>query len=265
MKNTILIKTLLGFFVLSIPSHLLAAAGGVKFIDYYEIILTSLGVDHHSIHDWSAVLGAVLAFVIISIIGFSYKKKVEAASDNVIPEGKFGVRSIVESLFEFVYDLTSGVIGKDKVEPFLPLLTSLFVFIFICNLSGLVPGFIPATDNISTNMTLAIMVFLVYNYAGIKEHGVSYIKQFIGPVVFLMPLMFVIELVGHLARPISLSLRLYGNIFGDHLVLSVFTGLTVLIFPAFFLFFGLLVASIQSFVFTLLSSIYISMAISHDH
>jgi F-type H+-transporting ATPase subunit a len=109
------------------------------------------------------------------------------------------------------------------------------------------------------------VVFVTYNYAGIKEHGTHYIKQFLGPVVFLMPLMFLIETVAHLARPVSLSLRLLGNIFGDHLVLSVFTGLTYVILPSFLLFFGLLVASIQSFVFTLLSSIYISLAISHDH
>ena len=141
----------------------------------------------------------------------------------------------------------------------------LFLFILVSNLTGLVPGFVPSTESINTNLAMGLMVYVIYNLAGIKEHGWAYVKQFLGPVWWLAPLFFCIEFISHLARPMSLSLRLYGNIFGDHLVLSVFTGLTWLVLPAFLLFFGLLVAVLQSFVFTLLTGIYLSLALSHDH
>jgi F-type H+-transporting ATPase subunit a len=101
--------------------------------------------------------------------------------------------------------------------------------------------------------------------AGIKEHGAGYIHQFTGPILFAAPLMLIIETVSHLARPFSLSLRLMGNIFGDHILLQVLTGLTIFVVPGLIMFFGLLVACIQSFIFTLLSGVYISMAVSHDH
>jgi F-type H+-transporting ATPase subunit a len=167
---------------------------------------------------------------------------------------------------EFIHDLGSNAIGPEKVRPFLPVLFAVFFFILISNLSGLVPGFTPATESINTTLVLGLFIFLVFNYAGIKEHGLfGYLKTYAGPVWWMMPLLFCIEMIGMMARPVSLSLRLYGNIFGDHLVLSVFTGLTKVILPSFLLFFGLLVACLQSFVFTLLSSIYISLATSHDH
>jgi F-type H+-transporting ATPase subunit a len=110
-------------------------------------------------------------------------------------------------------------------------------------------------------------VFFLYNFAGFREHGVSYINQFLGPFLLLAPLILAIEVISHCIRPISLALRLYANIFGDHLLVGIFSSLTVtsLGFPALLLLFGLLVAFIQSLVFTLLTSIYISMAESHDH
>jgi F-type H+-transporting ATPase subunit a len=249
----------------SSSDYAIASGGPASFIDYYDILLSFFVADPHLRGEIKPVLGALLSFIIITIIGLKYRRAALALQEDFAPDGRFSIRSIVENVMEFVYNLVSSIIGEGAVKPFLSLLSSLFIFIFVSNLIGLIPGFIPTTESISTNLTMALVVFITYNYAGIKEHGTHYIKQFLGPVVFLMPLMFLIETVAHLARPVSLSLRLLGNIFGDHLVLSVFTGLTYVILPSFLLFFGLLVASIQSFVFTLLSSIYISLAISHDH
>ncbi|MGE0171645.1 MAG: F0F1 ATP synthase subunit A [Oligoflexales bacterium] len=248
-----------------IHSNAWASAGGVKIISYYEILLGYLGVHEHEMHDWVPAIGGLVTLFLLTLVGFLYKSRVERLGENVCPDGRFSIRTIVETLLDFVSDLGKSLIGEKHYRSFLPLLCTLFLFIFVSNLTGLVPGFVPSTESINTNLAMGISVFLVYNFAGFKEHGSHYIQQFLGPVVFLMPLMLIIELVAHFARPISLSLRLYGNIFGDHLVLSVFTGLTYLILPSFLLFFGLLVASLQSFVFTLLSGIYISMAMSHDH
>ena len=240
-----------------------AGGPGAKFINYYQILLSKLGVEGHAADEWIPVIGGFVSLAIITTIGLIYSSAMKNA--DISPPGRFSIAGIVDALLSFVQNLTSSILGEKPAATFLPLLASLFIFILISNLTGLVPGFIPATESINTNVAMALSVFVVYNIAGIKEHGGSYVKQFIGPVAFLAPLMVVIELIAHLARPMSLSLRLYGNIFGDHLVLSVFTGLTYLILPAFLLFFGLLVASLQSFVFTLLSSIYIALAISHDH
>ena len=242
-----------------------ASGAGVEFVNWYSVILTKLGIPQAQVTDWVCVLGSALSFTVIFIVGIFYKRGVVARGDNVVPSGSMNIETVVEGLIEFVMTLGRDVIGDKASRPYLPLLCSLFFFIFISNLSGLIPGFPPTTESINTNLAMGLMVFVIYNAAGIKEHGFAYIKQFTGPMLALAPLLFVIETIGHLVRPISLSLRLYGNIFGDHLVMSVLTGLTYVLFPSLLLFFGLLVASIQSFVFTLLSSIYISMAISHDH
>ncbi len=259
-----MLKIIVALFI-ACSASLGYAAGGVSFINYYHLLLGSLGLNADDIALYQPVVGSILAMLVITLIGLRFNSSIKNSNDNCEPDGRFNLRTLVEMIFDFVYDLAKDIIGEKNFRNYLPLLTGLFLFIFICNLSGLVPGFPPATENFSTNLALAGCVFVLYNYEGVKEHGKNYIHQFIGPIWWMIPLMVIIEVVAHLARPVSLGLRLYGNIFGDHLVLSVFTGLTYFIVPAFLLFFGLLVASLQSFVFTLLSSIYISLAISHDH
>ena len=259
-----MIKILLSLLTI-FSSNLAFAGGGAKIINYWEVILLQFGFDDHAIADWGSVLAGLLTLTVTLVIGFSYRKAVSNVSDE-LPSGKVDVQSLMDTVLDFVHDLGKSVIGEKEVRPFLHLLFPLFLFIWFSNLSGLVPGVVPATDNFSTNLVLGLFSFLVFNVAGIKEHGfIGYLKIYAGPLVLLMPLIFFIEMIGAFARPVSLALRLYGNIFGDHLVLSVFTGLTYLVAPALLLFFGLLVACLQSFVFTLLTSIYISLSISHDH
>ncbi len=260
------LKILVPLTLLLWSSLSFAAGTGAPIISYYELILHGFGYDHHHIEELKPVLGAVLTFILTLIIGIAYRSGVKKAGKDVAPVGRMSLRGVVEMVLEFVYDTATSVIGSERVKPFLTPLFSIFLFIFVSNLSGLVPGFTPATESINTNLVLGLFIFLVFNTAGIREHGVfGYLRTFAGPLLVMMPIIFVIESVGMLARPLSLALRLYGNIFGDHLVLSVFTDLTKLVLPSFLLFFGLLVACLQSFVFTLLSSIYIFMAISHDH
>ena len=259
------LKILSAFAALSWCSVGLAAGDGAPIISYYEILLHNFGLDHHAIEEFKPVIGSLLTLFLTLILGLLYKSSVSKAKD-VEPSGRFSLKSVVEAILEFIHDLANSIIGEDKAKPFLPALFGVFLFIFISNLSGLVPGFTPATESFSTSLVLGLFIFLVFNGAGIKEHGFfGYLKIFAGPLLLMAPLIFGIEIIGMLVRPVSLALRLYGNIFGDHLVLSVFTSLTKVVVPAILLFFGLLVACLQSFVFTLLSGIYISMAISHDH
>lgn len=247
-----------GFFFFSSLGY--AEGMQAPIVDYYSLILHRFHVESH---DFVACLAGLFTLLVITSIGLRFRSTTKSSDPS--PHEKFDLQTLVESLLDFVHQLAADIIGKDSFKKFFSLLSTIFLFIFISNCSGLVPGFPPATESIDTNLAMAIVIFLVYNWAGIREHGFGYAKHFLGPIWWLAPLMLVIEIISHIARPVSLSLRLYGNIFGDHLVLSVFTGLTWIIMPAFLLFFGLLVAFVQSFVFTLLSSIYIAMAVSHDH
>ncbi len=160
--------------------------------------------------------------------------------------------------------LSDGIIGKEG-RKYVPLFGSLFIFILLANILGLVPGFAPPTSNFFTNLGLGLVVFVAYNYFGVREHGAKYFKQFMGPMLLLAPLFILIEFFSHVFRPISLSIRLFGNMFGDHLVLEIFSELTKVVIPVVFYILGALVSVIQAAVFTILSVIYVAMAISHEH
>lgn len=211
------------------------------------------------------VVTAIFVLFLLFLIGKKINKNIKSSDDPIIPDEGVNTRNTFELVLETVLNLMKNVIGGPNSEKYLPLIGSLFVYIFICNILGLIPGFLPPTDNINTNAGCSILVFIMYNYYGFKEHGIKYLKQFAGPVLWLAPLMFVIELISHAFRPFSLAVRLFGNIFGDHLVLAIFSDLVPLGIPIIFLILGLAVSLIQAFVFSLLSMVYISLAISHEH
>lgn len=222
--------------------------------------LTHEAINHRNIHIYSSAL-VVLFLIIVTLIIHWPLKRLE---ERVIPSDKTSFINIFEAAVEGILSLMEGIIGPDAPKYF-PLMGTLFIYIFLCNILALIPGFVPPTDNINTNLACSITVFVYYNYMGIKSHGwKGYLKHFMGPIVWLGPLMLVIELIGHLVRPVSLSLRLFGNITGDHLVLGIFSGLTPILVPVLFLALGLFVSFIQAFVFTLLSMIYVNLATAHE-
>jgi F-type H+-transporting ATPase subunit a len=157
--------------------------------------------------------------------------------------------------------------GEKNGRKYLPLIGTLACFIFFSNLLALIPGFVPPTTTLKTNVALALTVFFITHIEGIRAQGlVNYLKHFAGPLWWLAWIMIPIELIGHLARPLSLSLRLMGNMVSDHKVVGVFFGLVPLLVPVPFLILGAMVVVIQTLVFCLLSMVYINMAVSgHDH
>ncbi|NJL24462.1 MAG: F0F1 ATP synthase subunit A [Calothrix sp. SM1_5_4] len=186
----------------------------------------------------------------------------------VAPASRFSFKGIYELILEFIVGLTDMVVGEEG-RKFVPMFAAIFLYVWVNNLMGILPGMTPATDNINTTFALGIFSFLAYNYYGFKEHGIAYLKQFLGPLLLLAPLMVVIELIGHMVRPLTLGLRLYGNITADHTVLSVFIGMFEKLWfipvPAIFYGMGIFVASMQAFVFTMLTMIYVVHGpISHD-
>jgi F-type H+-transporting ATPase subunit a len=242
------------------------ASGGI--VNWYDEIYRGVsgeGYNHHFAESVVTIGGGLFTLLVTASAGLLYRGAVERARDDVTPTGRFDLRTVVDMVMELVHGIAKENL-HDKYLTFLPLLAGIFIFIVVSNLGGLIPGFVPATESLNTNLAMGIMIFGIYNFAGFKEHGVHYLNQFAGPMLAIAPLMFTIELISHLFRPISLSLRLMGNIFADHLMLGIFTSTPPhILIPSALMFFGLLVSLVQSFVFTLLTSIYISLAVSHDH
>jgi F-type H+-transporting ATPase subunit a len=192
-------------------------------------------------------------------------RSMKTEEGGLIPEPTLTFRNFFEIVAESLFKLTESVIGQEEAATYFPIIGMLFVFIFTSNLLGLIPAFQPSTDNMNTTLALGAFVFIYYNYAGFRSHGAAYFKHFLGPVMWLAPLMLVIELASHIFRPVSLALRLRGNILGDHIVLGVFSGLVPYFLPVVFYGLGVFVAFIQAFVFCLMTMVYISLSTSHDH
>lgn len=210
------------------------------------------------------VSGAIFILIILSILSFfAFRRIALFKPEELIPPEKFNIRNIFEIITEAVIKFLDDIIGPRGRE-FLPIIGTLAFFILFSNLLGLVPGFLPPTDNLNTTVACALVVFFATHYYGVKTHGLKYIKHFMGPVWWLSPLFFIIEVISHLARVLSLSMRLFGNIMADHTLLSL-TLLTpsflVIFLPPLAMFLGIFVSLIQAFIFTLLSMVYISLAI----
>ncbi len=228
----------------------------VNLIEYF--LHTSAGT--------AQFIGAGLATLLFLIIGIIVKKHYArtGVKGALVPSPKLSVVNLTEWAIETLDRFTIDIIGEKHGRKFTPLISTLFLYILTMNLLGNIPGMPAATANINMNLGMAILVFLVYNFYGFKEHGAGYIKHFMGPVWWLAPLMFVIELISHLVRPASLSIRLFGNINGDHIAVGIFEALTKVLVPVFFMGLGLFVAFIQALVFTMLSAVYIQLAVSSE-
>lgn len=213
-------------------------------------------INHENMHMVTA--GAAGLFLILfAFVANRRLKNVEAC---LVPKATATPSTLFEVIVESLLGLMEGVLGE-RAPRYFPLIGGLFIYIFTCNLIGLIPGLAPPTENLNTNVACALLVFLYYNYLGIKEQGlVQYLKHFMGPVIWLGPLMFAIEIISHAVRPVSLSVRLFGNMTGDHMVLGAFSNLTPLLVPVIFLGLGLFISFIQAFVFSLLSIVYIGLA-----
>ena len=240
-------------------------------------ILNTFGVPHHIAFSW--VVMAVL-------IAVAY---VAGRQPQLVPTG---VQNAMEVALEFILGLIDDVIGPEG-RRFLPLIATLGLYIFVSNLFGLLPGFVAPTDNLNTTASCAIVVFFAYHWIGIRKHGPwAYLKHFAGPMPALAPLMVPIELISHFARPLSLTLRLFGNMLGGHILLSIVFFMTVglstwtlsgaagllgwiiggvgtaatVAFTVGFLFpLKMLVAFLQAFIFCMLSMMYIAGALEAEH
>lgn len=229
----------------------MSAAGLPEPLLYMEILNEALGT-HIPTHVWYTWM----AMAILITCGLLIRSRL-----SLIPGGLQNFfEVIVGGLEEFVV----ANLGESGRKVF-PVLITIFVFIVTMNYIGLVPGCDAPTANINTNAAMALFVFLYYNFIGIKKWGAGYIKHFMGPVAFLAPLMLVLEFISHLARPLSLTLRLFGNIRGEEIVLVLLFTLAPVVgtLPMYFLF--ILGKTIQAFIFFMLTTIYLKGSMEHAH
>jgi F-type H+-transporting ATPase subunit a len=186
-------------------------------------------------------------------------RRMQAAADPVVPDASFTARNILEIVVEQFAGLVESVLGPQG-RRYIPLYGTFFLFILVSNLTGLIPGFSPPTSNINVTAALGLTSFVMYNYFGFREQGTGYLKHFVGPVPAMAFLFIPLEIVDNCVRPLTLSLRLAANMSADHLVLGIFTDLTKVLIPVVFYMLGAFVCLVQTFVFTLLSLVYVLLA-----
>jgi F-type H+-transporting ATPase subunit a len=213
----------------------------------------------------SHVATSLIVAAIIVVFTLLARRQLNAATDPAIPDGSLSLRNIAEVLVEGISSIAESTIGHDW-RKYINLYGSFFVFILFANLIGLVPGFAPPTANFNVTFALGLISFFAYNFFAFKEQGLDYLKHFVGPLLLLAPLMIPVEIISNAVRPLSLSVRLLGNMTGDHMTIEIFTGLTKVVIPVIFYFLGAFVCVLQAFVFTLLSMVYVANVIGHgDH
>lgn len=214
-----------------------------------SILLPQFGLAAHT---------AVMLYIIIGLTAFSFiiSKRLELVPNNV--------QSMTELLISGIENLVDDTMGHHGKKYF-PFIATFGIYILISNLLGLVPGFLPPTANLNTTAGLAVIVFISTHIIGVKEHGLKYLKHFMGPVWWLAPLMFPIEVISHISRPLSLSLRLFGNMMGHELIVGILLVLVPFLLPIPMLLMGILVSFIQAFIFSLLTMMYLGGALEEAH
>lgn len=235
------------------------ASGGFNWID------SLLHKFHLNIPNHTATF--IFGSVLFLLLGLVYRLRTKSVEESVVPDKGISFRNIIEAIGEAFYGIAKETLGEKDAKRYYPLIIFYFMFIFLNNLIGLIPGFLPPTENFNTGFALGVLVFLFYNYQGIRVQGLwGHIKHFMGPVLFMAPVIFIIELISHAMRPLTLGLRIKGNMMGDHIVLGIFSELVPWIVPIPFYCLGIFVCFMQAFVFTLLTMVYIAMAVEvHDH
>jgi F-type H+-transporting ATPase subunit a len=225
-------------------------------IFFIDAILSAMGFHDFALH-YSHVTYTWLTMLILILSALFMAKKVK-----LVPEGGQNFFEVlISGLENFMVEIT-GPEGRF----FFPFIATVFLFVLVSNMIGLIPGMFSPTANLNTTLALALCTFIYTHVIGIKFHGVKYIKHFCGPVWWLIPLMLPIELIGHVARIMSLSVRLFGNIFGKEMVLAILFGLGGLyLAPLPIMFLGILVCFIQALVFMLLATMYFVGAMEHAH
>jgi F-type H+-transporting ATPase subunit a len=223
-----------------------------------DALWNALGVPHDHAHPWDNALSMEVLVVFIILVLFA------ALRSQLSVEKPGKLQLTFEALYKFLSGQAHDALdhGANKYVPFIG---TLFIFILLMNLIGIIPGFESPTMSPAVPCGIAVSVFLYYNYMGVREQGLGkYLAHFAGPVWYLAWLMIPIEIISHLSRPLSLTVRLFGNMFAGEKVTLTFLSLTYFLVPVIFMGLHVFVAFLQAFIFMLLSTIYIAGAVAHE-
>ncbi|CRF45098.1 F0F1 ATP synthase subunit A [Helicobacter heilmannii] len=219
-------------------------------------VFTFAGLISHN-HDF--IIGFYTVFCALFTLVIS---KIAVKKLQIVP---MGLQNVYEAIVEGILHVAKDVIGEELARKYFPLAGTIALFVFYCNMIGIIPGFEAPTANWSFTLVLALVVFIYYHFEGIRNQGVvAYFKHFLGPVKWLMPIMFPVEIISHFSRIISLSFRLFGNIKGDDMFLLIMLLLmpwAIPVAPFMVLFF---MGILQAFVFMILTYVYLAGAVLVD-
>lgn len=213
---------------------------------------------------------AILASGILLCCVLMVRSRVLAMGDDILPDERMSLRNTFEMLMEFVLGLMEDIIGPGY-RKFVPIVLGVWFYILFMNLFGLLPFFAPPTDKWSVTVSMALVVFFATHIYGVQAHGLGYFKHFISPIwpptavlIVMAPIYLLIELIGHFARILSLSIRLMANMVADHMVITIFLMLAAPLIPAVFTGLGIIVSILQAFIFAILATIYFALATAHE-
>lgn len=259
------------FFLISLLGLLSAKTYANESFTWLSAIAKPTGIEeafsHQGIHHFEHILTFLLICILLVVAGIVYRSKTSNIESAVVPEHGITFKNITEMYGSFIMAQCRAVLGEKSAPKYFSFVATIFILIFLSNAIGLIPGFLPPTESINTTLALGVFSFFYFNIKGCKEQGtLNYLKHFAGPLWYMAILIFPIEIISTCIRPISLALRLYGNMYGDHMVLGTFSHLAPLGVPVVFMLLGLLVSFIQAYVFIMLSMVYVSLATAHhDH
>ncbi|MEY4551583.1 MAG: hypothetical protein RL685_7778 [Pseudomonadota bacterium] len=208
-----------------------------------------------------AAFCVALMLIVLALLG---RARLRRLDDAVVPEARLSLATFVELFLGYFYDLAKGIMGPERAKKYFPVIGTSACFVFGSNVLALVPGAPVPTTHLGVTLGCALVVFILFNIYGLKENGWAYIKHLAGPAWYLAPLMFVIETISLLVRPLTLAIRLMLNMAVDHLIVGIFAGLVAVLVPLPFMLLGVLVLIVQTLVFTMLTCVYIGLATEHE-
>lgn len=239
--------------------------GSVALLNrFFKWVFAQVGIEIGEIpsHVIMATLATLLIVVFFRVV---VKKLIRNHSEESLIKNPGKMQIFIEMLYTFFRSLIDDFIGEEG-RKFIPAVATLGIFIAISNLLGLLPELGSPTANLNTTVGCAVFIFLYYHYQGIKKHGLAgYLKTFMGPAWWLAPIFFPIEVISHFSRPLSLSFRLFGNIFGEDYVIIIVAFLIPYIAPLPMMAFAIFTSLLQAFIFVMLSLVYLSGAVAEEH
>ncbi len=243
----------------------------LEFLRTASPVHESFGGHHLGYRAYEPVFMALLLMIVIVYLTTEIRGSVRRLEESAVPEEELTLRTFFEVFFEYFYNMAKDVMGAKNAKRYFPLIGASAIFIFVSNSVGLVPGMLPPTSSLNITAGCAIVVFVAFNYYGLKENGLDYVKHMAGwgmfkgfiPNLALALLMFPIEFISICVRPITLAIRLMLNMAVDHLLVSLFMGFAAVLVPLPVMALGMIVIAVQTLVFCLLTAIYIGLATEH--